>query len=108
MEKSIFQKQYPFGQVMLPGRSETFVMQTSGPQWIIQIIEFKDQEQFKKFAYGKPVDVYTYEMSSNIAAQAVNPVQTVNITLDNMKEENAIQAQAERDALVWWLQQHPQ
>ena len=105
MNKSIFQNQYPFIQISLPGRNEIFVMQTTAKQWIVQIIQFATEAQYKAFAYGKPDDVYQYDKERMIAAQAVSPVQEVNITLDNMKEENEIQAQAERDALSWWIAQ---
>ena len=40
-------------------------------------------------------------------AMAVSPMQEVIITSQNMKDENAIQEQAEIDALAWWISYQP-
>ena len=108
MGKTIFQDKYPFVQITLPQREEIFVMQTENPQWVIQIIPFVNKEKFDTFIKEKCPGTYTPNEKHLLVSIAVSPLQEINITSENMKEENAIQEQAEIDALAWWISQQPE
>ena len=104
----MLQDKYPFVQITLPQREEVFVMQTKNPQWVIQIISFASKEKYDSFIKERYPGTYTPNEKYQLIAMAVSPMQAVNITSTNMKEENAIQEQAEIDALAWWISQNPE
>ena len=103
----MLQNKYPFLQVKLPEREELFLMQTENPQWIIQIMPFENKKQYDIFVKETCPGTYTPSEKHLLIAMAVSPIQNVNITSQNMKEENTIQEQAEKDALTWWIEHQP-
>ena len=100
---STLQNNYPYMKVELPGREETFILQTANPQWVIQIIPFESKEQYQLFIDKQVKDTYSINHEMLVAAMAVSPIQPIHVTLDNMKEQNNIQQKAEEEALVWWI-----
>ena len=103
MKKTTLKAKYPFLEVSLPGRDETFLLQTDNPQWLIQILVFKDDKQYKSFIKKQCIGTYAIDDKYRIAAMTVSPLQTVEITQSNLKEENTLQEKIEKEALDWWI-----
>lgn len=103
MNKASLKVKYPFLEVSLPDRKEKFLLQTDNPQWLVQIIIFENKKQYDSFIKQQCIGTYTIDEVHRIAAMTVSPLQTVDINSKNMKEQNGLQVEVEKEALAWWI-----